>query len=862
MMPMRGLDQIEQVKAKLKPYLVEYVKKFRPHLKVRHNVQCLNPLHRDSDPSCSVGARGDFFHCFGCGVSGDIFDAAHLLENRPISGPEFLTDNVAYLAEMFGVEMPKIELTEEERRLLDAKRAYAAAAAAITETVRLALAKGKNTPAIEKLEEYGWPEEIRQLYQIGCVVTYAGYVRRMTEIAGFREDFLREIGLLDKAIFSPENLIYTIRDHHGAPVAFAARRLSGNGPKYINSKTGEGGSPLYKKSELLYGLDVARKNAPPVYIFEGYSDVVTAATHGIQNAVALGSSSISREHIDLLLSLRNGRTTGIDHIIFVLDADKAGQNGTERFAEKMQEVIGTQVGLRVEIVEMPEGSDDPDAFIRQNGAEAFRRLERKSLFHWTLARNLKNASHKDAALRNVIGTIILEPSPMNRYQMMSVVSSALSIPLNVIEAEVLYRTDAEAIKIQEEIAATGAKVALQIQKNPAAAADIIRDAARTIERIQEKSSLRSADALIRYYTSIFEAAEAHVQNQELVLGWPLFDTLFGGIPKADAFLTMPGKPNQGKSSVVANMAWRLVDHNPDVVVVVHSVDDSLRWWLPRLFGSRTGIPSRWFFSAGYFLEKNSPVTLPSGERVPFRDVYQQEKSWLRKMILDGRLYLFDISVLDEALPSLEARVAQIRKKHQGQPIVVFCDNFHLYRSGSSREESDHQHIRALSAGFKEMANQNHVTVVATMELPKASLDPGRRPRLSNIKGSAGIAYDSSANIGVYNDLKDLRDAAMLFWEKPVDPEEDLVKKPGYTVLDRRNPILELVFDKSKVNSGFDGNLYYKFDQMSGRVTECSEDEQQVFAKISAEQQAAMSYRSNRSGSPIVYKASSASKAAN
>jgi len=114
-------------------------------------------------------------------------------------------------------------------------------------------------------------------------------------------------------------------------------------------------------------------------------------------------------------------------------------------------------------------------------------------------------------------------------------------------------------------------------------------------------------SLTSYIDGIFETADAHVADSELKLGWPLFDKLFGGVPHADAFISIPGKPNQGKSSWLANVAHRLVDNNDDVIVLYHTVDDAMRWFLPRLFGSKYGIASEHFYKAGYHLNNNTLV---------------------------------------------------------------------------------------------------------------------------------------------------------------------------------------------------------------------------------------------------------------
>jgi hypothetical protein len=358
---------------------------------------------------------------------------------------------------------------------------------------------------------------------------------------------------------------------------------------------------------------------------------------------------------------------------------------------------------------------------------------------------------------------------------------------------------------------------------------ILFDSTRQIERISNMQNGYDLTRLASYINSIMDEAEAHKADSELKLGWDIFDKAFGGIPHSDAFISIPGKPNQGKSSWLANVAHRLVDNNADVIVLYHTVDDSMRWFLPRLFGSKYGIASELFYKAGYHLQQNTQVR-PSGEssKVSFRDVWAQARKWFSENMLTQRLLVYDAAMLDQSVFALEMRVRDLRKNHPTTPIVVFGDNFHLYTNPASKEEGEAK-TRALSSACKNLANTQHVTLIMTMELPKSALEEGKRPRMINIKGSAGISYDASANIGIYNDQKDRRDSADLTWDEDVDPQEDPMN-PGVMVTRIRRPILELVFDKSKVNGGFDGNIYFRFNQASGQVLECSPFEQDVCRK--------------------------------
>ena len=107
------LLRMEGLKEQLRGRLADYLASYRT-VKPGKNLNCINPAHPDKDPSMGlVPGNPELCHCFGCGVTADIFTAAHFLEGKPLKGPGFLVDNLFYLAKRFGLEVPAFELTEE-----------------------------------------------------------------------------------------------------------------------------------------------------------------------------------------------------------------------------------------------------------------------------------------------------------------------------------------------------------------------------------------------------------------------------------------------------------------------------------------------------------------------------------------------------------------------------------------------------------------------------------------------------------------------------------------------------------------------------------------------------------------------------
>ena len=288
--------------------------------------------------------------------------------------------------------------------------------------------------------------------------SYDDYIHRMTSSYGHKKDFLRDVDLDRKSLFNENNLIYTVKDEHGSPVGFAARDLrfeekqatyekavaelaqkfAGDEKgfkeakaklfkphKYNNSAEsevvdGEGGhketrpkNTIYRKGTRLFNFDLAKKATPPLEVFEGQPDCVTAYAYGMRNAAAIGSTHFTAEHLDLILNA----DPPIKHLVFTLDADEAGKKGTASFVNLLEEKLGGHPGLKVEIRVMPDGSDDPDRFIRKCGIKAFRELPKEDLFSWRMKQAVENGEDPVLVADRAVALIMNETNMLFRRDM-------------------------------------------------------------------------------------------------------------------------------------------------------------------------------------------------------------------------------------------------------------------------------------------------------------------------------------------------------------------------------------------------------------------------------------------------------------
>jgi DNA primase len=669
----------------------------------------------------------------------------------------------------------------------------------------------------------------------------------MTQNYKHKLDFLEAIDLTRKSIFQPDAIIFTVKDEHGAPVGFGSRNLRYEEQKEAYDKArkeildaeGENSNklqelfkpskyyntsekcPIYQKSKRLFNFNLAKKHTPPLYVFEGYSDVVTAYMGGLKNCVSIGSTAFSKDHLDLILTT----DPPVKHIVFVLDADKAGTEGTKRFVELLESAVGGHVGLRTEIIIMPEGSDDPDAYIRkwptfEAGVYKFRSLEKIDIFTWKISQGMSAGQDPLALAEEAIPLIVNESNFLLRMDMTQKLAKITGLDKDGLWREVMRMVDSESSRIEEEKQGIARRTIKELGRSPKNLQATLQDALHQTEMVEKRRTGYDPCTTMKAVEYVFDKSSKASDNMELITGFHFLDKAVNGLPREECFISAPGKPNQGKSTFFDNLTVGLLENNKDVQVFFHTVDDALGARVPRLLGAKFNYPSEYFKRSGYWL--NHLDRIPPRYKY-FNEVYKQGQTWLSNLIASERLILADVAYLAPQLSSLETWIRSIRAKFPQRSLVVLGDNFHLYDLlGYEPGESK---TRAMSMFVKRLTTEHRCTILMTTELPKSALAVGTRPRLANIKGTSGVAYDANANFGIYNDLKDRGDKrSNICWQDPEDtPEFDY---QGNDVGTPRRPIIEVVIDKSKL-SDFDGSIFFRLNPVTGNMKECEEGEQKL-----------------------------------
>jgi len=372
--------------------VVDLVNRYVNLRKAGANWKGLCPFHAEKTPSFMVNPKKGIFHCFGCGVGGDVF--GFLMRQDKLSFPEA----VRALAKQAGIALPEDRGgaagdggREELFRVMGlAARFYAEHLwTSAGERARAYLAGRGIDPEVAKRFGLGYaPEAWDALLNFMRGEQVAEEALVTTGLAVQREN---RSGVYDRF---RGRLLFAIRDLQGRVVAFGGRAFGDEQPKYLNSPE----TPLYTKGNLLYAADLARpaiQTKNRALLVEGYVDCLMAHQHGFGETVAALGTAFTRVQLSLLKRY-------CDDAVLFFDADAAGRKAAER-AEELLEPTGSGIAwavnrtgafegaaaLRLRVALLPSG-DDPDTFLRAQGAPAFeeRITAARSLLAYALDRAL------------------------------------------------------------------------------------------------------------------------------------------------------------------------------------------------------------------------------------------------------------------------------------------------------------------------------------------------------------------------------------------------------------------------------------------------------------------------------------------
>ncbi|MET0932412.1 MAG: DNA primase [Mycetocola sp.] len=341
----------------------------------------LCPFHDERSPSFHVRPQLGFYHCFGCGESGDVISFLQKMDHVTFA------DAVERLAARVG-----FQLTYEDGDSAPdhSNRARLLAANAAAETYfREQLATPGADPGRRFLGERGFDHLAAERFGVGFAPKSWDSLTTHLRGKGFSVEEITASGLVsqgDRGIYDRfrGRLIWPIRDVTGQTVGFGARKLldDDKGPKYLNTPE----TAVYHKAQVLYGLDLAKRDVSRsgrVVVVEGYTDVMACHLAGVTTAVATCGTSFGVDHIKTLRRVM-GDDSGKGEVIFTFDPDAAGQKAAMRaFAEEQRFSAQTYVAVA------PDGLDPCDLRLNR-GDDAVRRLidAKEPMFEFVIRQTL------------------------------------------------------------------------------------------------------------------------------------------------------------------------------------------------------------------------------------------------------------------------------------------------------------------------------------------------------------------------------------------------------------------------------------------------------------------------------------------
>jgi len=447
--------------------IVDFIGRFVNLRKAGANWKGLCPFHGEKTPSFMVNPKKGIFHCFGCGVGGDVF--GFLMRQDRLSFPEA----VRALAKMAGVPLPEERGAqpgdsgrEELFRVMDlAARFYA---------------EMLWTPAGDRAQKYlaerGIDPEVAKRFGLGYAPDGWDRLADFMKSEKIGEETLVAAGLAvarESRSGSYDRfrnrLLFTIRDLQSRVVAFGGRAFGDEQPKYLNSPE----TPLYSKGNLLYAADTARETMRAknrALIVEGYVDCLMAHQHGFTETVAALGTAFTPAQLALLRRY-------CDEVVTFFDADAAGQKAAARAEELLEPTGGgftwavnrsggfeSGGALRVKVALLPAGHD-PDTFLRAEGAAAFaeRIAGARSLLSYALERTIREGDGSGPRARtNAFARVALMLSKVSDADEAATLSREAALRLGVDATQLWF----EAQRLQASLRKPPAPVGVATTATP------------------------------------------------------------------------------------------------------------------------------------------------------------------------------------------------------------------------------------------------------------------------------------------------------------------------------------------------------------------------------------------------------------
>lgn len=691
----RKIKDLPGLIAALKPNLRDYLESAGTEFTSNgEKFQCPNRenhSNNDATPSCNFADdKGEVWYCYACLEKGDIFQAAALLEGKPVNGTEWISENVEYLAKRFGVNYEYIELSEQEQIQFKAYEALQFTADASH------VGFLKSDVARAYVRERGWADETTEEFALG----YCDYDKLIQALykRGYTHDILVRAGLVHKQLLH-KRLLFPIRDARGHVTGFASRTIdkgASNHSKYINAQT----TPIYKKSESLYNIDKIR-DMESVWIVEGYADVLSLCQRGIKNVVGLGGVYFTEDHIQVLLK------RGVKSLILCLDSDVEGQRAEERILSQITHRHGISVWIKKK-----DECNDPDSCLKEH--DYLLTADSISSFDYYLERYRNSNDRADR--EKAVKSILLERSRIDRDRMCKRMAKELDVRIETIWAEVDYLVDRE-----------GSMSLVNLT-------DLVKE-----RQVFEKQ------------LSDFERRS---WNRDELLGlateYQMFTEKMDGIQSGN-FYIVAGEEGVGKSAFLRSLMMGLLKKNKDKVFVLYfSIDDSTPKVIARLLASETRLEINAMENPKWRIQNNSVMSKEQRDECLARRerALEQLRSLTSCFLIKDESTVHSVGDMEKSIRTVKELAGE------RQLIVFIDSLHRMKTPKKFHESSREQAMEISDVIKKwcnvfDIA----ILATAELRKLNNGANTNRRPTLDDVKEASDFKYDSDVMMLLYNDIK-------------------------------------------------------------------------------------------------------------
>lgn len=688
--------------------------------------------HPSSNHHCfSINTDQNYFHCFNCGVAGDVIRLVEIVNETDFKGA------VSWLGKEFNVHVP--ESIEDKNRHDDAYYSRAAIYEEIYRFGKYLLYESDGGEARQYLFQHRGYSSEKQL--------------RQTEWIFFPPDFRLQLHLREKFpefsdkirklhfgsfVEEPYWAAFPYRDRDGRITGFVWRALDPKGYILTNKSNGliatgvRYHSTFQTSKHDLFNLNKC-KGQDTILIVEGYPDAMLFPTLGLENVTAVGQGKLAKSHLEGL------NEHGVRNVIISFDNDPPKEDGYRTGIENTSDAVKlllTESRINPFVIDpmLLDEHKDPDEFVRANGIDTYRMLIERSesgakwMARMTMSKyNILMAMERQQAI-DEISTISTQ------------IKSRIAIDDLISEAARSLGIDVDALK--EEIGSYHERLAR------AALAEKYKKLIGTADELRRSGNLESLTKLFdaetielknEFYKTKIQPVESLAarlrQKHEFesnrtaeFLGYRLnnFPTISRNIDGLQPGLYIIGaETNIGKTAMLTNMALDVIESNPDVNVLYFSLDDNWNVIANRFVGILTGLP------LNQLQRKQTLETDALKIKVAYDKLCQLADS--------GRLHIRDLSEVSDYAQA----EAVIRELCDGGNLVVFLDglyNLEVETNGSIREENIER-----AKALKSIVDVYQIPIICTAELRKKAKEDGlnKKPTVSDIMETGKFGYNGT-----------------------------------------------------------------------------------------------------------------------